>query len=229
MKDEPIIAAARAVELLEQAAELLRDNLPELEKRVAQAKKLAQDFDAAKIALEKAEERANSATIALRTMESAVEAALDAARESVYAGNATVEQKLKLLELFKSAFSHLSKAGFEIWIPQIGEPIDPERFLIRGRAKSQLGADAVADVVSWGFKFPSGAMRQAEVLAGDGSVKPAEETPSAKHRPTPKAGISMLMPEKDESPKPKRKQPTTTADSIFDQLTQAAQKNRPKQ
>ncbi|MEM4409454.1 MAG: hypothetical protein QXI19_12010, partial [Candidatus Caldarchaeum sp.] len=120
---------------------------------------------------------------------------------------------------------------------RIGDSVDPAKHLVRGKTRSPLSGSQVADVVSWGYKFPSGDSRPAEVLVGDASIsEPEPETPP--EPPKERAGIPMLL-DSEESPAPattgKQHEPKTAktkkekTPTPFDELMKAAERNRQKE
>jgi hypothetical protein len=128
-----------------------------------------------------------------------------------------------MLGLAKLVFTQLKSAGFEVIIPDIGDGVDPSRHTVKGRSKSQWDGTHIADVVSWGYRFPSGAGKSAEILVGDGSLAPQKEEPLPEE-PSEKEGIKMIVEddvEQKAKAKAKKKEPTT----MFEKLEEAAENN----
>jgi hypothetical protein len=86
-----------------------------------------------------------------------------------------------------------------------------------------LDGTHVADVVSWGYRFPSGPGKSAEILVGDGSLAPQKEEPLPEE-PSEKEGIKMIV-EDDDQPKAKTKAKKKEPETMFEKLSEAAEKN----
>jgi len=79
-------------------------------------------------------------------------------------------------------------------------------------------------VVSWGYRFPSGVGKSAEILVGDGSLAPTVEEPLPEE-PSEKAGIKMIVEEDAGAPKAKAKPKKKEPETMFEKLAEAAEKN----
>lgn len=220
---EPIEELQSALGELASAGERLSSNIPKLKKELEQMKGVEADLASAREELENTRGNLDVAVRALDSIEAALLDALEAAKKRVYDAKLGVEEKLEMLNVLSDTFARLAPAGFEIWIPQIGAPIDPDKHIVRGKAKSEFGPTQIGDVVSWGYRFPSGKGQSAEVLAGDGSMAEKEIEEEAPKPKTDKAGISMVLPEEAKS-EPKKKKPVS-GEGLFDHLAEAAKRN----
>jgi hypothetical protein len=147
-----------------------------------------------------------------------------AATHALHDPEVPLKGRQRMLGLAKIVFAQLKTAGFEVIIPEIGEGVDPSRHTVKGRSKSQWDGTHVADVVSWGYRFPSGSGKSAEILVGDASLAPAEEEPLPEE-PSEKAGIKMIVEEDTEAPKTKTKTKKKEPETMFERLAEAAEKN----
>jgi hypothetical protein len=214
-----------ALDSLKAAVSALADAFPDIERRFAEADAAESEIAKLRVRAESAEQSAKSALDSLSAMESAVLQSMDAAKEFVFKSSTTLEAKVEMLDLCRQSLQGLKGAGFDIWIPRIGDRIDPDMHVVRGRAKSEFGSEAVADVVTWGYRFPSGAGQSAEVLSGDGSVKRVADEEAPPPKPASKAGIEMVVPDSPGA-KPKHRKSKAEDSSLFDQLSEAAKKKK---
>jgi hypothetical protein len=220
----------QAVEQMESLANTLKAQLPALQAFARDSAKKEDELAHALKQLGELKIRENNASEALKAIESALRLAMDTARENIIQPQHSLEERLKLLSLCADTFAQLAKAGFEIWIPRIGDPVDPAKHIVRGKTHSPLNDSQVADVVSWGYRFPSGDSRLAEVLVGDASV-PAEEPQTPPEPPKERAGIPMLQDTEEPPQKPPAKAPKTKKEqppTPFEELMKAAERNRQK-
>ncbi len=228
--EKTIALLQQALEQMEAIAKTLKAQLPTLQTFAQKHAKTEEDLNNTLKQLNELQIREKNASQALKDIESALRLALDTARDNITNPKHSIEERLKLLSLCADTFAQLAKAGFEIWIPRIGDPVDPTKHVIRGKTHSPLNATQIADVVSWGYRFPSGDSRLAEVLIGDASI-PTEETQPPPEPPKERAGIPMLLP-KEEPPKKTPRKTTTPkkekAPTPFDELMKAAERNRQK-
>lgn len=166
---------------------------------------------------------ANAAS-ALEKIEKSILEMIAAATESLHDPEIPLKSRQRMLGLATKVFAQLQGSGFEVIIPEIGKPVDPSRHTVKGRAKSSLDGTQVADVVSWGYRFPSGAGKTAEILVGDASLAPVKEEPLPEE-PSEKEGIKMIVeegsPPKEKAKAKAKKEPET----MFEKLAEAAEKN----
>lgn len=217
-----------AAESLQDAAAVLQVKLPKLRKAFEKSAQAAEELHAVQQNLEALEARLEEYTHALAELESCVLDSLQDAQAFLHDHAIPVAERERLLDLVRKIFRPLERAGFQLIIPSLGDRLDDEVHAVKGRARSALGADQVADIVTWGYSFPSGATKKAEVLVGDGSVveqPPAPDTEPAE--PTPKEGIAMVL---DPSQETKKANPPGVASekgtSLFEKLEEAAKRNR---
>lgn len=213
---------------MQEAAALLKVRLPALKKALRQADLAIQETDALRRSHADALERIDQFASALSEIEGALKHGMQAAQKALHNHAIPVEERARLLDFARAVFEPLAKAGFEVIIPALGETIDDAQHSVKGSAKSELDGTKVADIISWGYRFPSGDQRTAEVLVGDGSLVEHEEREQAEAPapPTAKAGISMVVPD-DAKKRPSKKPKTTTSGAdLFERLEEAARKNR---
>ncbi|HWP31104.1 MAG TPA: hypothetical protein VNK96_05195 [Fimbriimonadales bacterium] len=183
------------------------------------------------------EARGTAAKEALEKFEDALAKAIRKANEETVNPQFDLDTRLNLMDVFRKAFSELANVGIRVWIPKVGEPIDPEKHLVRGRAENGGYSDEVADVLTWGFRFPTGLHQHAEVLVGN--LSRVEETSEKEEEPVgpggipqPKAGISMVLDEETDSDESEaatsQKKGKTAEEDLFEKLREAAQKNTQK-
>lgn len=165
-----------------------------------------------------------SAESTLSKIESTVLEMIDAATHALHDPEVPLKGRQRMLGLAKLVFAQLKNAGFEVIIPEIGDGVDPSWHTVKGRSKSHLDGTHVADVVSWGYKFPSGAGKSAEILVGDASLAPVAEEPLPEE-PSEKAGIKMIVEEETEAQKTKTKAKKKEPETMFEKLAEAAEKN----
>ena len=165
-----------------------------------------------------------SAENTLSKIEGTVLEMIDAATHALHDPEVPLKGRQRMLGLAKLVFSQLKNAGFEVIIPEIGDGVDPSRHTVKGRSKSHLDGTRVADVVRWGYKFPSGAGKSAEILVGDASLAPVAEEPLPEE-PSEKAGIKMIVEEETEAQKTKTKAKKKEPETMFEKLAEAAEKN----
>ncbi len=225
---EPVEEIQAALDAVVQAGETLEANLPKLKKQLERMRGLEADLAATQNELADGRKNLDTAVRALDSIEAALLDAMEVAKRRIYDAKLSIDAKFEMLKIVRDTLARLGPAGFEIWIPELGEPIDPDKHIIRGKAKSEHGSTQVGDVVTWGYRFASGKGQAAEVLAGDGSMAehdtPKEEPPKKK---TDKAGISMVIPDEQAPAAPKKKKPTT-GEGLFDNLAEAAKRNKDK-
>lgn len=180
-------------------------------------KKSETELKATAASLSQTESSLATAETALAKIEGSILEMIATATHSLHDPEVPLKGRQRMLGLATKVFAQLKGSGFEVIIPEIGMDVDPSRHSVKGRAKSHLDGNHVADVVSWGYRFPSGAGKTAEILVGDASLAPVEEEPSEKE------GIKMIV-EEDDTPKTKgkaKKKPET----MFEVLAEAAEKN----
>ena len=165
-----------------------------------------------------------TAESSLSKIEGTILEMIDVATHALHDPEIPLKGRQRMLGLAKLIFAKLKNAGFEVVIPEIGVAVDPSRHTVKGRAKSHLDGTHVADVVSWGYRFPSGAGKAAEILVGDASLAPVAEEPLPEE-PSEKAGIKMVIEEETEAPKAKAKAKKKEPETMFDKLAEAAEKN----
>jgi hypothetical protein len=225
---EPIDELQAALDAIQSAGEKLQANIPKTRKEIERARGLESDLASAQSELGDARRNLDTAVRALDSIEAALLDAMEVAKRRIYDAKLGIDAKFEMLKIMRDTLSRLGPAGFEIWIPELGEPVDPDKHIVRGKAKSEFGATQVGDVVTWGYRFASGKGQAAEVLVGDGSMaeKEAQEEEPPKNK-TDKAGISMILPEEPEQASPKKKRPAT-GEGLFDHLAEAAKRNKEK-
>lgn len=217
-----------SLENIRRSTVTLSDGLAEMRKRVLKADRLTEELDQERSRLKKIENELNKFKQAVSNIEDSVCGAMESARNGAYSPDLPVELRTRLLDIFRSVFSELQSAGIEVIIPKLGEQIDPRKHAVKGRAKSSLSGDEVADVITWGYLFPSGAVREAEVLVGDGTQVESEKDPPVKRQPTKVKGIAMIVDEDSSSTKTSKKPSVKTGGALFDKLAEAAEKNKDK-
>lgn len=218
----------RAAEQMQEAAALLKVRLPALKKAMRAADAAVEETDALRRSHTDALERIDQFASALSEIEGAIKRSMDTAQKALHDHGIPVDERARLLDFARTVFEPLAASGFEVIIPALGEAIDDERHTVKGSAKSELDGTRVADIISWGHRFPSGDQRAAEVLVGDGSLVEREEQevtepPAA---PSAKAGISMVIPEEAEKKTQKTRKATSAGAGLFERLEEAARKNR---
>ncbi len=218
---------AATVDSLAALRDSLDDDIESLKAIVDKKDALAAKLSILETELKQSKLSEKSALEALEKIENGILDVMNRAQKAMLSKEHSVADKLKLLAHTRATFEGLKSIGFEIWIPSIGDKVDSERFSVQGKAESELGGDRVADVISWGFKFPSGKGQLAEVLVGDGSGKKQEKKTETPKPPSAKAGISMLFDE-PETPKKQKEKPKSESESLFDSLAEAAKKNKPQ-
>lgn len=213
----------QAIESLKAAADAIASGLPAVRKELVSAAELRTNFDAVSRTLAEANAQLGTAAKALDSIEASLIASMDEAMNIVHDKTHSVETRKALLHLCQQAYTKLAAAGFNINIPSIGQPIDTRIHTPKGKAKSIHGDNVIADVIRWGYSFPSGQGRLAEVLAGDGSLSEESEKAAKPSQPSSKAGISMVLDEDEAGQgKHKKAKPTT----LFEQLAEAAERNQ---
>jgi uncharacterized glyoxalase superfamily protein PhnB len=217
-----------SLESIRRSTVILSENLVEMRKKALQADRLLDDLNKEKSRLNAMEADLNKLTQAVSNIEDSVRSAMESARKGAYSSDLSVELRTRLLDMFRHVFSELQSAGIEVIIPKLGDKIDPRKHAVKGRAKSPLSSDEIADVITWGYSFPSGAVREAEVLVGDGTQASSEQEPSVKPQPTKVKGIAMIVEEDSETPKTRKKSSVKTGGALFDKLAEAAEKNKDK-
>lgn len=218
---------AKALDALMELRESLDDDIESLKKLVQKKEELAAQLAKTQSELSQAKQTEKQSTEALSKIESGILEAMNRAQKAVVSPDLSVDERLKLLAHTRTTFDGLKGIGFEVWIPTIGDKVDSDKHSVQGKTESEQGADRVADVVSWGYKFPSGNGKAAEVIVGDGSLKKGEKKTEAPKPPTAKAGISMVFDEPEE-PKKTKPKPKSDGESLFDSLAEAAKKNKPQ-
>lgn len=205
------------------AGERLSCAIPKIKKDLERMGIVEADAASARAELEDTRKNLDTAVRALDSIETALLAALETAKKRVYDAKLGVKEKLEMLNVLRDTFSRLAPAGFEIWIPEVGAPIDPDKHIVRGKAKSEFSSAQIGDVVTWGYRFPSGKAQAAQILAGDGSMAPKDAEEEAHKPKTDKSGISMVLPKEFKS-EPKKKAPAAS-EGLFDHLAEAAKRN----
>jgi hypothetical protein len=160
----------------------------------------------------------------LSKMEATVLEMIAAATHALHDPDVPLKGRQRMLGLAKLVFAQLKSAGFEVIIPEIGDDVEPSRHTVKGRAKSHLDGTQVADVVSWGYRFPSGTGKSAEILVGDASLAPVVDEPLPEE-PSEKEGIKMIVEEDAEQTKSKTKTKKKEPETMFEKLAEAAEKN----
>ena len=216
---------ASALDALIAMRESLGGDIEALRKLAQKRDDIAGQLAKSQTELSHSKQSEKNAIEALSKIESGILDAMSKAQKAVVSPDLSVEDRLKLLSHTRTTFEGLSSIGFEVWIPTIGDKIDSDRHAVQGKTESEQGVDRVADVVSWGYKFPSGNGKAAEVIVGDGSLKKGEKKAETPKPPTSKAGISMVF---DEPEKPKKTKPKSAEETLFDSLAEAAKKNKPQ-
>lgn len=221
--------AARAeAELRETSARSEAELRSSSEKTVAELKKAFKksegDLKSTSTSLSEAETSLANAENSLAKIESTIIEMIGVATHALHDPEVPLKGRQRMLGLAKQIFAQLKSAGFEVIIPEIGVGVDPSRHTVKGRAKSHWDGTHVADVVSWGYRFPSGAGKSAEILVGDASLAPVAEEPLPEE-PSEKAGIKMIVEEDTESPKTKAKTKRKEPVTMFEKLAEAAEKN----
>ncbi len=207
----------------EQNEAQLRDSAEKTESDLRKAvKKTETELKQTAASLSQTESSLATAETALAKIEGSILEMIAAATHSLHDPEVPLKGRQRMLGLATKVFAQLKGSGFEVIIPEIGMSVDPSKHSVKGRSKSHLDGMHVADVVSWGYRFPSGAGKTAEVLVGDASLAPVEEEPLPEE-PSEKEGIKMIV-EEDDTPKTKakaKKKPET----MFEKLAEAAEKN----
>jgi hypothetical protein len=221
-------ASERAFSELQQKAERNEANLKgEAEKVEADLRKAVKKTEAelkmASTSLSDTEIALATAEKSLSKIESAILEMIAVATHALHDPEIPLKGRQRMLGLAKLVFAELKKAGFEVVIPDIGVVVDPSRHSVKGRAKSYLDGTHVADVVSWGYRFPSGAGKAAEILVGDASLAPVADEPLPEE-PSEKEGIKMMVDE-EAAPKSKAKTKKKEPETMFEKLAEAAEKN----
>lgn len=218
----------RAAEQMQEASALLKVRLPALKKAMRAANAALEETDALRRSHAEALERIDQFASALSEIEGAIKNSMEAGRKVLHDHGIPVDERARLLDLVRAMFDPLAKAGFEVIIPAIGEEVDDAKHTVKGSAKSDLDGTKVADIISWGYRFPSGDARPAEVLVGDGSLiqQEEQEQPEQPAAPSAKAGISMLVPDETDKKTTKARKPPAKGSDLFERLEEAARKNR---
>jgi hypothetical protein len=218
----------RAAEQMQEAAALLKVRLPALKKAMRAADAALEETDALRRSHAEALERIDQFASALSGIEGAIKKSMEAAQKALHDHGIPVDERARLLHLVRETFGPLSIAGFEVIVPVIGEAIDDTKHTVKGSAKSELDGTKVADIISWGYRFPSGDQRTAEVLVGDGSLIEQEEREPAEPpaAPSAKAGISMVVSDEDDKRTTKARKAPARGSDLFERLEEAARKNR---
>jgi uncharacterized membrane protein YdfJ with MMPL/SSD domain len=211
-----------AVLRLDEALKSLRDGLPTIKSEIDAASATKSKLERTTQMLMEAEATLSDTAKSLEGIESAVLAAMSTARDITHDPSLGLDTRMQMLKLCQAVFSSFDSAGFKIHIPEIGSDVNPEIHTVKGKAKSSLGKNSIADVISWGYQFPSKSGQLAEVLVGDGTLG-EEPAPTAKAKPESKSGIAMVL---DDPPEPSPKRTKKPSGSIFDQLAEAAERNR---
>lgn len=230
---ETLQKLSQAIQQIRASLENVSVLLPALDTMSAKAKK-AEELEER---IKDLEARGTAAKEALEKFEDALAKAIRKANEEAVNPQFDLDTRLHLMEVFRKAFSELANVGIRVWIPKVGEPIDPEKHLVRGRAENGGYSDEVADVLTWGFRFPTGLHQHAEVLVGN--LSRIEETSEEKEEesvgpggiPQPKAGISMVLDEdagEETEPTASQKKGKTSEEDLFEKLREAAEKNTRK-
>lgn len=217
----------RAAEQMQEAAALLKVRLPALKKALRAADAAVEETDTLRRTHAEALERLDQFASALSEIEGAIKQALDSTQKALHDHSIPIDERARLLDLARSTFEPLARAGFEVIIPSLGENLNDERHVVKGSAKSELDGTKIADIISWGYRFPSGEEKKAEVLVGDGSLSESKETPTETPAPpSAKAGISMVVPD-DETKRASKPHKTPTGSAgLFERLEEAARRNR---
>jgi len=232
---------SETLQKLSQAIQQIRDGLENASHLLPTLNEIgtkAKEAEELEERIEDLEARGTAAKEALEKFEDALAKAIRKANEETVNPQFDLDTRLHVMDVFRKAFSELANVGIRVWIPRIGDPVDPEKHLVRGRAENGGYSDEVADVLTWGFRFPTGLHQHAEVLVGNRSR--IEETPEEKEEepvgpggiPQPKAGISMVLDEEPMSvgsePAASRNKRNTAEEDLFEKLREAAQKNTQK-
>ena len=216
----------KAAEILRKTADDLVAALPGVEADLAAGAKAAADLAQTTRTLKSSRDKLTEAEKSLAGIEESLMKAMDAARAVLHDPGSPIETRMSMLALCQKVFAQFAAAGFAVTIPAPGEKVDPNRHNVKGSAHSKHGKAEVADVISWGYRFPSGAEHAADILVGDGTQQDQPESPPKPPSTKPsKSGIAMVVEQEEaQAEKPKRKpiKPVT----VFDQLAEAAERNR---
>ncbi|MBA3726815.1 MAG: hypothetical protein H0W86_10270 [Armatimonadetes bacterium] len=221
---ETIKNIERSIEMLRQAADGLAGGLPALRKEFEAGVETKATLDKTSRLLLETESQLANVSRSLGGIEGAVLDSMSAAREGLHDPTVSLESRMEVLRLCQKLFSKLAPAGFEVDIPEIGVPVSLDRHAVKGRARSKLGSTEIADVISWGYRFPSGQSQLAEVLVGDASLRDEAEEAAKPSPPSKKAGIAMVIDE-DTDPRAKKAAKKVPA-TMFDHLAEAAERNK---
>lgn len=220
--EERTAVIENAIAALKQAADSLSSALPELRAELKSASEDRQQLDSTSRMLMEAEAQLSKVSASLDSIEDAVLEAMSTAREGLHDPAVPLQTRIEAAKICKRIFQSLSSAGFIINIPEVGQELATELHNVKGRAKSKLGKSEIADVITWGYTFPSGRGQLADVLVGDGSLAEEEEPEPMQH--TAQEGIAMVL---DEAPHTTKKKTAAKAgDSLFDHLAEAAERNK---
>jgi len=202
----------------------LRDSAEKTESDLKKVvKKTETELKQTSASLSQAETSLATAETALAKVEGSILEMIAAATRALHDPEVPLKGRQRMLGLATQVFAQLKGSGFEVIIPEIGVSVDPSRHSVKGRAKSHLDGTHVADVVSWGYRFPSGAGKTAEILVGDASLAPVKEEPLPEE-PSEKEGIKMIV-EDEVVPKSKAKTKKKEPETMFEKLAEAAEKN----
>jgi hypothetical protein len=208
----------------QQNEEQLRDKAERTETDLKKAvKKTESELKQTTASLSQAETSLATAESALAKIEGSILEMIAAATHALHDPEVPLKGRQRMLGLATKVFAQLQGSGFEVIIPEIGVNVDPSRHSVKGRAKSHLDGTHVADVVSWGYRFPNGSGKTAEVLVGDASLAPVKEEPLPEE-PSEKEGIKMIV-EEEGTPKAKAKAKKQEPETMFEILAEAAEKN----
>ncbi len=212
----------QSIEMLRKAADALAEGLPHLQRELKQSSETKVQLDKTSKLLVDAEGQLSTVSDALAKIEGAILQSMNAAKDGLHNPSLSLDTRLQMLTLCKELFAKLASAGFHVAIPEIGAPVDMNLHNIKGKARSKLGKSEIADVIAWGYSFPSGQSQLADVLVGDASLLETEEEPAGKP-PTAKAGISMVLDDETGGQKQTVRKPP---DTLFDKFAEAAERNK---
>jgi hypothetical protein len=216
----------KTAELLRKTADDLVAGLPAVEADLAAGVKAAADLAQTARTLKSSRDKLTEAEKSLASIEDSLIKAMDAARAVLHDPASPIETRMSMLALCQKVFAQFAAAGFAITIPAPGEKVDTHRHNVKGSAHSKHDKAQVADVISWGYRFPSGAEHAADILVGDGTQQDQAEAPPKPPPPKPsKSGIAMVIEKDAEQPEKPKKKPAKPV-TVFDQLAEAAERNR---
>ena len=212
----------QSIEMLRKAADALAQGLPHLQRELKQSSETKANLDRTSKLLVEAEGQLSTVSDSLAKIESAILQSMNTAKDGLHDPSISLDTRLQMLKVCKELFAKLAAAGFYVTIPEIGASVDMNLHNVKGKARSKLGKSEIADVIAWGYSFPSGQSQLADVLVGDASLLESEEEPVA-HAPTAKAGIAMVL---DEETARQKQTTKKTPDTLFDKLAEAAERNK---